>query len=297
MAVTFRQLKYFLILAEELHFGRAAKRLHISQPPLSASLKQLEEELGARLLERSSKHVALTRAGEVFRRQAQRLLSQLGDTQELVRRVAESASGLVRVGFTPTMIFRRLPLVLGTFRDRHPAMDIQLLELNSAEQVEALGTGRIDIGFIHAMPLPDGITSLTIANEPFVCCLPSHHPLAGRSRMRLQELAGEPLIMFNRQLASHYYDRIIGLFRLAGVEPDIRHEVNHWLTITALVAGGMGASLVPRALAESGFAGVSFVPLESSDAWHAACCIWVAEQEDAGRDLFVDCVRETFEAG
>lgn len=297
MAVTFRQLKYFLVLAEELHFGRAARRLHISQPPLSASLKQLEEELGARLLERSSKHVALTRAGEVFRRQAQRLISQLGDTQELVRRVAESASGLVRVGFTPTMIFRRLPTVLAAFQHRHPGMDIQLLELNSAEQVEALGTGRIDVGFIHAMPLPETTASLTIADEPFVCCLPSHHPLAGRSSLRLHELAGEPLIMFNRALASHYYDRIIGLFRLAGVEPDIRHAVNHWLTITALVAGGMGASLVPRALAESGFAGVSFVPLDEPGARHGACCIWLAEQPDAGRDLFLECVRETFAAG
>ena len=293
--MTFRQLRYFTVLAEELHFGRAATRLHISQPPLSASLRQLEDELGVQLLERTSKRVAMTRAGEVFYRQACRLLSQLGDTQDLVKRLAESASGLVRIGFTPTMIFRHLPDLLAEFQRRHPGIDIQLIEKNSIDQIEALSLSRLDIGFIHSLPLPSTIASHVIADEEFVCCLPIHHPLSTRSSVTLGDLVSEPLVMFNRSLAPHYYDHIVGLFHVANVEPTIRHEVSHWLTIIALIAHGVGISLVPRSLANSGFARVAFVPLAQADARHQSRCIWLADSADMRRDLLLDCVYSRFQ--
>ncbi|MCC5810159.1 MAG: LysR family transcriptional regulator [Ectothiorhodospiraceae bacterium] len=291
MALTFRQLRYFLVLSEELHFGRAAKRLHISQPPLSASLKQLEDDLGARLLDRSGKQVVLTPAGELFRQQAGRLLNQLGDARDMVRRLGEASAGRLRVGFTPTMLFRKLPDMLAAFRQQYPDVELQLIEHNSAGQLEALALGRIDVGFIHALPLPDSVASLTIAEEPFVCCLPSGHTLAARERIALEELADAPLVMFSRSLAAHYHDRIMSLFRMVGAEPLVRHEVSQWLTIVAMVANGMGVALVPRALVNAGLSGVVFLPLANADIRHRSCCIWQLATGSPLRDALLDCVR------
>ncbi|HSH49903.1 MAG TPA: LysR family transcriptional regulator [Halomonas sp.] len=291
MAITFRQLRYFLVLAEELHFGRAAKRLHISQPPLSTSLRQLEDELGVRLLERSSKHVAMTPAGQAFYRQSRRVLEQLEDSQELVKRIASSPAGLLRVGFTPAMLFRQLPDAMAELQTSHPGIDVQLIEKNSAEQVEAIAMGKLDLGFIHAIPLPPDIASLTIADEAFLCCLPTHHPLAMRDTLTIRDLVGEPLVMFNRSLAPHYYDRIIGLFHVADAEPTIKHEVSYWLTIVTLISRGMGIALIPEALANSVISNVRFIPMADCSMRHQSQCIWLEDIDNTNRDLLIDCVR------
>lgn len=294
MALTFRQLRYFLVLSEELHFGRASQRLHISQPPLSASLRLLEAELGATLLLRNSKRVILTPAGEAFQRQARRILEQLEESQNLVQRIASSATGLVRFGFTPAMLFRGLPELFKLLQSRYPGIEIQLIERNSADQVEAVMQEQLDIGFIHSMPLPDGIDSVTLTDEPFLCCVPAHHHLAARRRLAVKELANEPVILFGRDLAPRYYDRIISLFHHAGVEPQICHEVSHWLTILALVANGMGVALVPQSLAKSGFSNVSFVTLTDSTTRHQSHCIWRHDTDSHKeiRKLLLNCLKE-----
>lgn len=292
MALTFRQLSYFLVLSEELHFSRAAQRLHISQPPLSASLRQLEGELGVKLLERSSRRVALTPAGEAFQHQARRILGQLKDSQELVQRIAASASGLVRVGFTPAMLFRGLPEVIANMKTHYPGIDIQLTERNSAQQVDAVAEEKLDIGFIHSMPLPKGVESLVLADESFLCCLPAHHPLAGQRTIAIQALANEPIIIFGRELAPHYYDRIISLFHHEDVDPYICHEVSHWLTILALVANAMGVALVPQSLAKAGFTNVRFLPLEDVTTSHQSHCIWRGDMLHESRDLLLKFLKE-----
>ncbi|MEX0604528.1 MAG: LysR family transcriptional regulator [Marinobacter sp.] len=294
MALTFRQLRYFVVLSEELHFGRAAQRLHISQPPLSASLRLLEDELGVKLLLRNSKRVVLTPAGEAFQRQARRILEQLEESQNLVQRIASTATGLVRFGFTPAMLFRGLPELFRLLQSRYPGIEIQLIERNSADQVEAVMQEQLDIGFIHSMPLPEGIDSVTLTDEPFVCCLPAHHQLAARRSLAVRELASEPVILFGRDLAPHYYDRIISLFHHVDVEPQICHEVSHWLTILALVANGMGIALVPQSLAKSGFSNVSFVPLTDATTRHQSHCIWLRDTDSHQeiRNLLLDCLKE-----
>nr|WP_284041425.1 LysR family transcriptional regulator [Halomonas olivaria] len=285
-------MRYFLVLSEELHFGRAANRLHISQPPLSASLRQLEEELGVRLLERNSKRVAMTPAGEAFQGQARRIIEQIEDSQTLVQRIASSATGLVRVGFTPAMLFRGLPELLKTLQSRYPGIEIQLIERNSADQVQAVTQEHLDLGFIHSMPLPECIESVTLSDEPFLCCLPTHHHLAARRSLAVRELANESVILFGRDLAPHYYDRIISLFHHVDVEPQISHEVSHWLTILALVANSMGVALVPQSLAKSGFSDVSFLPLNDSSTRHQSHCIWQRDTQHESRDLLINCLHE-----
>lgn len=292
MAPTFRQLRYFSVLSEELHFGRAAQRLHISQPPLSASLRQLESELGVQLLERSSKRVALTPAGEAFQYQARRMLAQLEDSQELVKRIAASASGLVRVGFTPAMLFRGLPDAITRLRRRYPGVDIQMIERNSAQQVEAVVEEKLDVGFIHSMPLPEGIESLVLSEESFLCCLPAHHALAAQRAVAIKALANEPIILFGRELAPHYYDRIVSLFHHEDVDPNICHEVSHWLTILALVANDMGVALVPQSLAKAGFSNVRFLALEDETTRHQSHCIWRGDTLHESRDLLLKCLKE-----
>ncbi|MCZ0736925.1 LysR family transcriptional regulator [Phreatobacter sp. AB_2022a] len=292
MAPTFRQLRYFTVLAEELHFGRAARRLNISQPPLSTGVRQLEEDLGVKLLERSSRRVALTRAGEAFAARAVMLLGQLAEAEALTRRIATSPGGVVRVGLVPSMIYRGLPEMLHDFAERHAGFTVEIREMNSAAQIAAVFESKIDIGFIHGLPLPAGMESLLIMDEPFVCCLPASHPLARSRRVPLASLALEPLIIFARPLAPHYHDHIVSLLRGAGFEPRIVHEVGHWLTVVALVAHELGVALVPRALSHAGIAGTVFLPLDHPTALHEARAIWSPAEANAGRDRLIDCVRD-----
>jgi DNA-binding transcriptional LysR family regulator len=297
MAPTFRQLQYFVVLSEELNFGRAAHRLNISQPPLSAAIRQLEEDLGARLFTRDSKHVSLTPAGAAFGERARRLLSYLDETLEITRRAAESVAVELRVGFAPSMLFRRLPDFLRAFEARHPTARITLCELNSAMQFDALLRGQIDIGFIHGLPLPEGVDSILLMDEPFICCVPAQHRLAQAPFVSLRELAQERFVTFSRPLAPNYHDRIMTLLRGARVEPQIVHEVGHWLTVLALVANGIGIALVPQCLARAKFADVAYLPLDQDYGRHEARCIWLSGQENAdhaneARDLMVDVVRD-----
>lgn len=292
MAPTFRQLRYFAVLAEELHFGRAARRLNVSQPPLSTSVRQLEAALGVALVERSSRHVRLTRAGEVFAERARLLLSGLAEGEALARRVAESPGEVVRIGFVPSMIYRGLPEMLRLFRERHGEHAVELKEMNSAAQLEALAEGRIEVGFVHGSAFGPAVASLLILDEPFAACVTTGHPLARRRRVPLRALASEPLIIFSRALAPAYHDQIVALFRAARVEPRIAHEVNQWLTVVALVANGLGAALVPQSLVAAGVSGTAFVPLEGAGGRYESSCIWSSARTNPASEDFVACVRD-----
>lgn len=256
-----RHLRHFCVLADELHFGRAASRLAISQPPLSISIRQLEDELGARLFERSNKQVRLTPAGAAFLVEAQQILAQTVQARELVGRIAAGAVGRLRIGFVASMLYRGLPQRIAAFQRARPGIELVLRELNSGEQIEALRGGRLDAGFAHAPTLPAGLHGLDYLAEPFVCCLPRSHPQAGAAAADLAALADETLVLFAREVSPEYYEQIIALCVQAGFTPSVRHEVRHWLTVVALVASGIGVALVPAALARAGMAGVSFVPL------------------------------------
>lgn len=187
-----RHLRYFAAVADELHFGRAAGRLAISQPPLSLAIRQLEDELGAKLFERDSKRVALTPAGEAFLDDVRHLLAQSGEAAEHARRVAGGSTGRLRVGFSGSMLYRGLPQAVAAYRSAWPGVVLTLVELNSAEQIDALAHDRLEAGFVHVPQVPDGLDGLLVADEPFVACLPEGHALARSSRLDLRELAADP---------------------------------------------------------------------------------------------------------
>lgn len=286
MAVTFRQLKQFLVLSQELHFGRAAAKLNISQPPLSASLRQLEAHLGFALMERSSKAVRLTPAGAVFAEHAARILGALDSARAIATQAAAGAAGELNVAFVPSMLFRDLPARLKAFQDRQPGVGLNLMEMNTTRQIEGLLEHRVDVGFVHAVPFPGELADHTVETERLVCCLPRQHRLARKSRIRIAELSGERVMMFSRTFAAHYHDKISGLLRAAAITPDSRFHIQHWFTVVALVAQGMGVSLVPASLARSVFSNVAFVEIEERNAEHDVSMIWRRDDQNPALAAF-----------
>ncbi|MFD2740980.1 LysR family transcriptional regulator [Sulfitobacter aestuarii] len=279
MAITFRQLQQFLVLSKELHFGRAAKRLNISQPPLSVSMKQLEETLGFLLLNRERKGVRLTPAGAVFAEHCARILGQLDAARALAEQRSKGASGTLTVSFVPSMLFRDLPRTLRNFEETYPAAELDLQEMNTNRQIDNLLRGAVDVGFIHAVPLPPELAFHSIETERLVCCVPRQHRLAGRSRISISEMAGEKVLVFAREFAAHYHDRIVSLLRAADVEPYTPYRIQHWFTVIALVAQGMGISLVPRSLSRSAMADVTYIEIDEPDAEHEVQMIWRASTQ------------------
>ncbi len=283
----FRHLRYFLVLADELHFGRAARRLSISQPPLSLNIQQLEASVGARLFERDSKGVRLTAAGRAFRESATALLAQAEEARLLARQIEAGAVGRLRVGFVGSMLYRGLPQKLQQFEADQPGIQIALTELNSQEQIEALLHGQLDVGFIHTSRVPDELATRLIHSEPFVCCMPAGHRLASRRTIALTELRGEPFVLFSRNASPDYYARIVDMCAAEGFYPQIRHEVRHWLSVVSLVSQGMGVAVVPAALRHSALAGAAFRPLKPSTVPSEVYCVWKAAPDHPARDRFV----------
>lgn len=258
-----KQLRYFVAVAEELHFGRAAKRLFISQPALSFDIRKFEDELGVQLLARTSKSVALTNAGEVLLGEARRLLLQAQEAERLTIRSASGLAGRLRIGFVNSMLYRGLPQAARRFEADYPNVEIVLKEMNTQEQVQAIQRAQIDLGYAHWGNFPPDVVSETLYSEPFLCCLPAAHPLARRKRIALAALAKEPFILFPRDAAPHYHDLIIAQCVSAGFSPLIRHEARLWQTVLSMVEFEMGIALVPRVLQQVHNERLRYRPLEN----------------------------------
>lgn len=287
----FRHLRYFLVLAEELHFGRAAQRLAISQPPLSTNIQQLEASVGARLFTRNSKAVQLTEAGRAFVPQARALLEQAQQAARHARDVAEGLAGSLQVGFVGTMLYRGLPGLLQRFQAQHPRLRLTLKELSSSDQLIELAHERLDLGFVHTTRVPPGLSQILVASQPFVACLPSGHALAGQPTLPLRALQGEPMACVSRGVSADYHERIVALCTEAGFTPEIRYELRHWLSVVSLVSQGLGVALVPQALQRSALPGTAFVPLDGDTVPYNTYCLWKAARGHQALAAFLDTVR------
>lgn len=289
----FRHLRYFVVLADELHFGRAAKRLSISQPPLSLNIKQLEISLGVVLFERNSKGVKLTPAGLAFRESALRLLAEAEQAEETVRQVAKGVVSRVRIGFVGSMMYRGLPERLTAFQEAHPRVEILLTEFNSVAQIDALMREQIDLGFVHTDRVPRGLTRALYSSEPFVCCVPNGHAAARKKTMNLQSLADEPFVLFSRTASPDYYERVLALCAENGLQPRVRHEVRHWLSVISLVSKGMGVALVPRSLSAAGMSEVRFIPIPPSALRSEVYCVWNERHMPSILPALIEAIQES----
>ncbi|MES3010086.1 MAG: LysR family transcriptional regulator [Pseudomonadota bacterium] len=288
----FRHLRYFLVLADELHFGRAARRLAISQPPLSTNIQQLEASVGAQLFTRNSKAVQLTEAGRAFVPEARALLEKAQHAARHARDVADGLAGSLQVGFVGTMLYCGLPALLQRFQATHPQLRLTLTELSSSDQLVELAHERLDVGFVHTTRVPPGLSQILVVSQPFVACLPAGHALAGAPVLALSALQGEPLACISPAVSADYHARIVALCTDAGFVPEIRYALRHWLSVVSLVSQGLGVALVPQALRQSAVPGAVFVPLATANAPYDTHCLWKTARSHVAMGAFLDAVRE-----
>jgi len=252
-----RQIRSFLSIAETLHFGHTAELIHLSQPALSLQIRALEEEVGVRLLERNRRKTALTAAGFAFRDDAAASLSQLDQAIRRARLAANGKLGLLRIGFISTVGSEIVPNIIRQFRDLNPEVEFSLRAITTADQVQMLETGSLDIGFFR---LPIGghsaLDVVTVHRERFVLVVPASHKLAKRKRVRLTELSGQNFVMYERTYAPGFHDLIFGMLRDARIVPNISQTAAEISTLISLVAAHMGIAILPASAVEHSVASV-----------------------------------------
>jgi DNA-binding transcriptional LysR family regulator len=294
----FRQLRYFVAVAEELSFTRAALRLHLSQPPLSQQIQSLEQDLGVRLLERTKRHVSLTEPGRVFLEQARQILAKADEARSQVVAAAAGHSGQLRLAYTVSVSFHpALPRTLLRYGQIAPNVRLKLSEMYTEPQFAALLSGEIDVGFVRDEPLhaqdARGLRLSVIDREPLLLALPAGHPLADRSSLRLTEVSEDAFVSQPRELAATLYDRLVKLATRAGFQPTIVQQAQQINGLLALVAAGLGLALVPASMRKVRLAGVSYVPLEDPDAYLLLAVACRSNDHAPALQQFLSTVAET----
>jgi DNA-binding transcriptional LysR family regulator len=258
-----RHLRYFVAVAEELHFRRAAERMHISQPPLSEQISQLEDELGSRLLERDrGREVRLTVAGVAFLEEARKILLQVGEAAEAVHRASRGEIGTLRVGLAPAMAYGVVPMILRQLRADAPMISLQLSELVTPLQEKAILDRTLDVGFCYGRLQSDGLAAECIHRERLVLAVPDHHSMANKERVRLAQLESERFITIPRAKSPGLYDHIFQTCYKAGLSPRVAQEATQFQTAIGLVCVGMGVALVPESIVALKRDGVKYVPTD-----------------------------------
>jgi DNA-binding transcriptional LysR family regulator len=266
MEMELRQLRYFVAVAQEQNFTRAARRLNIAQPPLSRQIRQLEHETGVLLIERGLRPVRLTEAGKLFYDQAVQALDHVERMVEMTRCLAAAARPRIGIGFVSSTLYGYLPEVIRRYRVERPEVEISLLELTSLEQIPALKEGRIDVGFGRIPHGDPQVDRVLMRNEPLLAALPATHPLAARADLRLADLAHLPLVVYPKAPRPSYADQVLALYRACGLRPPLVHEVKELQTALGLVAAESGVALVPASVARLRRDNVVYAPLDEPGA-------------------------------
>ncbi|MCO2660902.1 LysR family transcriptional regulator [Pseudomonas aeruginosa] len=288
-----RHLRYFIAVAEELHFGRAAERLGISQPPLSQQIQALEEEIGARLFERTNRRVELTDAGRLFLDESRQVLAQVDKAVLLARRAHLGELGELKIGFTSSAPFTStIPSSIHAFRKAYPDVHLDLQEMSSRQVLKALLEESLQVGVIRPLALPDAVHWVELFREPLVAVLRADHPLAAGSEdgLAIAALAEEPFVFFPRSYGTGLYDQVIALTRQAGFSPRIAQEASEAMTIIGLVSAGLGVSILPASFRRTRVDGVGYRTLSDPEATTA---VWLVRRQNEGSPLalsFIDLV-------
>ena len=286
-----RHLRYFIAVAEELNFTRAAEKLHIAQPPLSQQIQHLEAELGFQLFRRTKRTVHLTAAGQVFFEEAGKILQQVDRAIQLGRQTSRGELGQLTIGFVSSSAHNVVPAILQAFRTRCPAVKLELHELTTNEQLQRLRFGQIDIGFVRPPVEEDGINAEIVFREPLIAALPETHHLADRPQVELRQLSTEPFILFPRSLAPGLYDPIVSLCQQAGFSPIAAQEAIQMQTIVSLVAAEMGVAIVPASMQNFQRSGVVYKALPESTCIVAIALIWRSDPT-AAVQRFLEVARQ-----
>jgi DNA-binding transcriptional LysR family regulator len=262
--IELRHLRYFLAVADTLHFSKAAARLGIAQPPLSQQIKRLETLIGHKLFERTTRGVRLTLAGQLLAQRARHTLEKMQDDIAQVRRLGRGEEGTLTVGFSGSVIFTALSLAIQNFRKRYPHVELRLRELVTAAQIDALLNGSIDLGFLRDGDPTPGLAMTTLVREQYVAVISASHPLAAKRVIRVQALAPEPFILYSRRMGPLAFDRTMECCERVGFRPNITQDAPQWSTVLRLIAAGVGVSLAPACVANISLPGVVFRTIRST---------------------------------
>jgi DNA-binding transcriptional LysR family regulator len=285
--VELRSLRYFVVLAEELHFGRAARRLAITQPPLSIAIRNLENELDVQLLVRDRRRVALTEPGRAFLDQARVVLARASDAVETARAASRGEAGRLAIGFMSASIYTVLPLALREFASSHPGVRLELRELTLPQQFAALEKGDIHVGFIRPQPMEAEFSSAILLQEPLVAALPSGHSLSRNRRVRAQSLAREPFVMFQRSPGLVLHDIVLKFCLQQGFSPHVVQEASQTHAVIGLVSAGIGVALVPSSAQEIRLRGVELRPLAERSPQVGTALAWRSDNDSPALRAFI----------
>ncbi|MBP0590612.1 LysR family transcriptional regulator [Paraburkholderia sp. LEh10] len=288
-----RQLRYFVAVAEERNFTRAAERLNMTQPPLSRQIQQIEDSVGLALFERGARPLKLTEAGRVFYAQAKRLIEESDELLPLTRRLAQLAERIV-IGFVPSTLYGALPDVIRAFRETAPLIQISLIEMFTIEQLSALRGGRIDVGFGRLRFDESQLAREVLVEEPLIAALPAGHALADVSPLTLDALSKETLIIYPSTPRPSYADQQLSAFRDHAVEPAAIHEVRELQTALGLVAAQVGVCLVPESVRGLRARGVTYRSLEEAQVSSPIIMSRRLQDQSATTDLFCAIARDLF---
>jgi DNA-binding transcriptional LysR family regulator len=287
-----RYFEYFIAVADELSFSRAAERLSISQPPLSQQIQRLEKELGVQLFIRTKRKVELTEAGKIFLEEARRTLAQADAAIKTAQRAGRGEVGRLVIGFVGSSAYGFLPTAIRTFRERFPDVELILKELTTMEQVEALSAGQIDLGFLRPPIFEDELEQESVQKEPFLIAVSEKHPLAHLPTAPLKALMHEPFILVPRTLAPGFYDQMIAICAKAGFHPKMVQEAIQFHVIVSLVAAGLGIAFVPSSIQTFQRADVVYLPLEQVTTQAEIVAVWRKNSSSLVLRSFLQVVRE-----
>jgi DNA-binding transcriptional LysR family regulator len=294
--IEIRHLRYFLAVAETLHFSKAAVQLGMAQPPLSQQIRSLERMLGHPLFDRTTRGVRLTRVGQYFRECARNTVTKIQDDVEMARRLGNGQEGVLTVGFSGSVMLTTLPKAIERYRRLHPKVELRLRELVTTEQIPSLLDGTLDLGFLRDGEPQDGLLIESILQERFIAVLPARHKLAGSASIHPRDLRNEPFVLFARRMGPLAFDRTLACCEAEGFRPNIVQEAPQWPTVVRLVAAGSGISLVPACVASFAMPGVVYKRVRSRH-WTSIDIGLKPNLDNPAVEAFLSIVRRQFSKG
>ncbi len=272
--IEFRHLRYFLEVAKELHYRKAAEKLFISQPGLSKQIKQLEEELGVQLLERDKKKVQLTKGGAYLKTEAEYLLQYLKRTIKRLKLVAEGQIGEIRIGFVGSAMQTVIPKLIMKSSQKYPDIHFSLEEMSIRNQITALQNSTTDLGFVRLNRVPEGLQLKPVFKDHFSLVLPKDHPISNNNFKSVSQFKEAQFIFFSSDYSRVYYDQVMSICEDAGFSPIISHKSVHANTIFRLVESGLGIAIVPHSLSFGFDLGIKFIPLKNIRQEAVLSAVW-----------------------
>ena len=295
-ALDLHRLRYFLAVAEELHFGRAARRMHIRQPPLSQQIRRLETDFGVQLFDRSNRRVRLTEAGKMLLVESRRILADAERVVEAVQRASRGELGHLVIGFISSASYEILPVALGRFRERYPKVRLIVQEASSSDQIDGLRAGRLDLAFMRGpTSSADDVSVETIAVEHIVAALPKQHPLANHKTVSLASLADEPFISYPRSQAKMFSQQLQAACLQEGFSPNIVQEATPIPAIVGLVAAGLGVAPLPASATYIGLPGVVYRRFDPPTFSLDMAVAWKTDARSELVQAFLEVLREAMQ--